>query len=47
MENREFQKSHQALTMAQLVGKIMSWLFGIPCLLLMCFVIGHHFGWWV
>lgn len=34
-------------TLAQSVGKIMAWMFGIPALLLAAFAIGHYFGWWV
>lgn len=46
----EFGKDHAPAprrTLAQSVGTIMSWLLGIPCLLLMCFVIGHQLGWWL
>ena len=34
-------------TLAQSVGKFMTWMFGIPALLLAAFAIGHYFGWWV
>lgn len=34
-------------TLAQSVGKLMAWMFGIPALALAAFAIGMHFGWWV
>lgn len=40
-------KDMQRRTLAQSIGTIMSWMLGIPCLLLMCFVIGHQLGWWL
>ena len=34
-------------TLAQSVGKLMAWMFGIPALLLAAFAIGTYCGWWV
>lgn len=34
-------------TLAQSIGKFMSWMFSIPALLLLAFAIGNHYGWWI
>lgn len=34
-------------TLAQSVGRLMAWMFGVPALCLAALAVGEYFGWWV